>query len=373
MVNHYVPELPSSPKDNANIDSIVEAVDITRNLRSAQTFVLSKLVRQNRHINLYWTTGDGLPDFNNTNSEALSYFLLWNAREKNKEEFDKGFEFVQTRMMHKSGYLMWKLDANDNASLDGSNIASDADLRTLKALYIASEQWKDERYTDMIDRLATGLEKVAVTSDNYLSPYGGMSGDTAWTAREVWLSYTDFTVLKRLSTREPWKSVYTNMKQAFLDAQLDNGLYNPELTESRDEGNGLDLGEYSINSMWMMVRAAESDDAELQASARKSLDFYKKKFSTDNAVYSSYTSSGEPSFVESAWAYALVARAAIALEDAEFSKDMINKLISFQVMDNNSVYFGAIPEGADKRVGQFTMQEAILTMQDFVEKAYKMR
>ena len=47
--------------------------------------------------------------------------------------------------------------------------------------------------------------------------------------------------------------------------------------------------------------------------------------------------------------------------------------LSFQVMDNNSVYFGAIPEGADKRVGQFTMQEAILTMQDFVEKAYKMR
>jgi len=43
---------------------------------------------------------------------------------------------------------------------------------------------------------------VGVTKEGYLAPYGGVSGENAtWTANEVWLSYSDFTVFRALAER----------------------------------------------------------------------------------------------------------------------------------------------------------------------------
>jgi endo-1,4-beta-D-glucanase Y len=271
----------------------------------------------------------------------------------------------------KVGYMMWRLTSNDSVIGDGSNIASDADLRTIKALLIAERQWRDSKYTEMIDQLASGIKKVAITKDNYLAPYGGVSGQTAtWTANEVWLSYTDFTVLNELSNRfgPPWTIVYVNMKKASLKAQLVNGLYNSMLTESRQYGNGIDAGGYSINSMWMMVRNAESSDKELMQAANKSLQFYKNKYQVDGELYATYGSNGDAlSPADTPWVYALVGRAAIALDDKEFSDQMIKKLIEKQINNSSSQFFGAFPEDYKNktRVGQFTMQESILTMQAY--------
>jgi endo-1,4-beta-D-glucanase Y len=348
---------------------------IQPNLQAAESFLQGNLVKSNGHIDLYMTTSQNqtLQD-NNTNSEAISYYLLWTAQANDKKDFDKALSFVQLHMAQpKFGYLMWKLQANDTVVNDGSNIASDADLRAIKALLIAEKQWNDPTYTAMINQLAAGLERVAVTSDGYLAPYGGASGDTStWSAKEVYLSYSDFTVFQELAKirGESWTSIYDKMKAASLKAQLANGLYNSMLTESRQYGNGIDGGAYSINSMWMMVRNAESGDPDLMQSASKSLQFYKDKFTVDAALYASYSSNGDAlSPSETPWAYALVGRAAIALNDKPFSQAMIQKLLSLQVLDSTLPIFGAFPEyyGQQVRVGQFTMQESILTMQDYMK------
>jgi hypothetical protein len=70
------------------------------------------------------------------------------------------------------------------------------------------------------------------------------------------------------------------------------------------------------------------------------------------------------------WVYALVGRAAVALGDEEASKKFVDKLITFQVSDEKSKLYGALPEGKGEvsRVGQFTMQESILTLQAYVQK-----
>ena len=143
------------------------------------------------------------------------------------------------------------------------------------------------------------------------------------------------------------------------------------MTKDRIYGNSIDAGGYSINSMWMMVRNAESKDADLMKSARRSLQFYKDKFMTDTELYAQYDSNGDSlSPQDNPWVYALVGRAAIALDDKGFSQLMIQKLIEHQVSDNQSILFGSFPEGYgnETKVGQFTMQESILTLQDFNEK-----
>src|SRR3989344_920023 len=345
-----------------------------KQLETAEVFVAKKLLQRNGHIRLtyiLYNNGTSTYDYN-TNSEAISYYLLWNAIGKNKEEFDNALVFLETYMIHPDhNYMMWRLNASEMPQDDGSNIASDADLRAIKALLIAEKHWGDLRYSQLIDRLSLGVEKVAITKDGLLAPYGGSSGkDSIWTAQEVWLSYSDFTVFESLAKRrgEPWTTMNENMKKLILKSQLYNGLYNSQLTEEKKFGNGIDAGGYGINSMWIMIRNAESQDPELRASAQKSLDFYKLKFSQDGELYALYSSNGDAlSPSDAPWVYALVGRAAVRMEDEEFSKQIIDKLLNSQVNDENSQLFGAFPE-PDKdltKVSQFTMQESILTLQDF--------
>ncbi|HLP79477.1 MAG TPA: hypothetical protein VK158_02500, partial [Acidobacteriota bacterium] len=161
------------------------------------------------------------------------------------------------------------------------------------------------------------------------------------------------------------------MKDAVLGAQIQNGLYNSMLTQSRHYGNGIDAGGYSINSLWIMVRNAESGDLQLMESANKSLQFYRNKMVIDSELYAQYDSTGNPlSPTDTPWVYALVARAAIALNDREFSDLMIEKLLEHQNLDSQSWLYGSFPEGyaQDTRVGQFTMQESILSLQDYIAR-----
>jgi len=351
-------------------------------LDSAIEFFKNNMIRNKGHVDLYIAmdqdsnqsnNSSAIASDNRTNSEALSYLLLWSAKAQDKQTFDEALDFVKTKMQQPNfGYLMWRLEENDAVSGDGSNDASDADLRAIKALLIAEKQWHDKNYTDMIDRISGGLLKVGITDDKYLAPYGGASGtNSTWRAQEVYLSYADFGVLKELSARygEPWITVYDNMKNATLNAQIANGLYNSQLTVDRAYGNGIDAGGYSINSLWMMVKNAESNDTELMASANKSLAFYKSKFVIDAELYAKYGSDGDAlSPSDSIWVYALVGRAAIALNDKDFADEMILKLIEKQVDDKTSKFYGAFPEGyqGGNHIGQFTMQESILTLQDYI-------
>lgn len=355
-------------------ESIFLDNDVGFNLHAAQDFLESRLVRENKHIDLYYTVipGQEFSGKEQTNSEAMSYYLLWAAQEKKKGDFDLALDFIEQKMMHPEfGYMQWRLEDDDTVKGDGANIASDADLRAIKALLIAEEQWGDDRYTQLIGRLAKGLERLAITNDRMLAPYGGVSGsNSSWIANEVWISYADFTVFRELGERSSiWRNIYSNMKKAALGAQIHNGLYNSELTAQRKYGNGLDEGAYSINSLWIMVRNAESNDKELVESARKSLAFYRQKYGQDGVLYQSYDSSGNPKRKEEApWVYALVGRAALHLGDGEFSKDMVDELLKYQELGDMEL-FGAIIEGDGqyRRVGQFTMQESILTMQDYLK------
>jgi len=410
MLDKVIPNSLGSVEANVAADMIVQnstlntSSDVQSHLDAAVSFFKNDFVKSSGHIDLYipmiersnpdtqpnvdantnvanpsnissnLSLPEGLYD-NRTNSEAISYYLLWAANANDSQDFNTELQFLKSKMMQPNfGYIMWRLESNDTVKGDGSNDASDADLRVIKALMIAQDNWPYATYSDVIDNISSGLEKVAVTDDKYLAPYGGASGQTStWKANEVYLSYTDFTVLKELSLRygDPWRSVYANMKAATLKAQIANGLYNSQLTIDRVYGNGIDGGGYGINSLWMMVRNAESNDPELMASANKSLQFYKSKFIVDGELYGMYGSNGDAlSPTDTPWAYALAGRAAIELNDPDFAKQMIAKLLEHQVNDNASLYYGAFPEDykSSKRIGQFTMQESILTMQDYLKK-----
>jgi endo-1,4-beta-D-glucanase Y len=374
LAQGIIEHAPPAERDTTMNDTPQE-VRLTPTLEVAQSF-FEKNLQKEGHIDLYYVINATQSfDYQNyTNSEAVSYYLLWTANAGQKEAFDMELDFIEKNMLHKKGYLMWRLSPDDKPINDGTNIATDADLRAIHALLIAEKQWGDERYTQLINTLAGGIEHIAITRDGMLAPYGGYSGETPWRTNEVWLSYNDFITVDALAKRrgEPWKTLYVQMKNVTLRAQIANGLYNSMLTDRRQYGNGIDDGGYGINSLWMMVRNAESEDPELMASARKSLEFYKKRFvAEDSTIYTSYSSSGDPlTSYDSPWVYALVGRAAVALGDEEASRDFINKLSTFQVTDEQSPLYGSFPEGIGEvpRVGQFTMQESILTLQDYIRK-----
>lgn len=340
-------------------------------LNAAEEFVYNQLSEDDRHIKLnylYLNESYDIDFPNRTNSEAMSYYLLWNSKARNKEEFDKALDYVIENMLNDEyNYLMWRIEANRSIVGDGSNIASDADLRVIKALYLAESTWGDERYSEIIDTLEEGLEDMAVF-DGYFLPYAGIRNGEIWRADEVWISYSNFEVFRDLSFEygEPWKKVYFNMKQAVLDSQLEIGLFNPVL-KNGEFSNSLEEG-YSINSLWIMVRAAESNDRDLIKAAEKSLEFYKTKYIENERLTTAYTFEGNEIGGESPWVYALVGRAAINLGERDFSQAMIDELFEIQIKDPESELFGAFPEGNPEYISQFTMQEIILTLSDYVEK-----
>jgi mannose/cellobiose epimerase-like protein (N-acyl-D-glucosamine 2-epimerase family) len=298
---------------------------------------------------------------------------MWTAEERNKENFDNALNFIEEKMLHpQEGYIMWRLEHDDTIVTDGANLASDADLRAISALIIAEQQWGDEKYSNRIDLLAQTLERMTITQNKLFAPYAGVSGNEIWKTEEVWLSYTDFSVFRELANRrgQPWLSVYNNMKKEVLRSQIHNGLYNAGIDKEGKIIN-LDVDQYSVNSLWVMVRSAESGDVDLRKSADKALLFYKNSYQRDGIIYTGYRSDGSPaSDQDSPWVYALVGRAAVALGDEDFAADIMKELGKKQIKDQTSEYYGAFPESAEggKRVGQFTMQESIITIQDFEKR-----
>ncbi|MDO8508206.1 MAG: glycosyl hydrolase family 8 [Nanoarchaeota archaeon] len=368
---------PSALEKEENSLAIINDTNISiPDFEALKYFINNKLMKENGHLDLSYPITGNQEGENNTNSEAVSYYLLWNAKDRNKHAFDFELDYIEKHMLYpKHKYLMWRLNYVENAVDDGTNMASDADLRAIKALLIAEEQWGDKRYTTRINNLAKGLEEIAVTSDKMLAPYGGVIDGNVWKTEEVWLSYTDFEVFRDLAYRrgEPWRGVYKNMKEAVLSAQLPSGLYVTKLDAKRNYHN-LDGDEYGINSLWVLVRSAESKDRELQDSARKGLEIYKKSYAQNGMLYNSYDEVGNPiNKGDSAWIYALVGRAAIALNEKEFADEMMIKLREKQILDERSDIYGGFIEINDKGefVSQFTLQEAILTVQDYKESLGK--
>ena len=353
--------------DNAPLPA---TYNLTQRKEAAISYVEEHLTQPNGHINTYEPLREQtIQGANDTNSEAISYSLQIAAQANNQEIFDRQLDYLENYLQHPRGFLMWRVEEDYQARGEGRNNAHDADLRVIRALYIAHDRWGEERYLRLIDEIATGLELVAITPDNRLAAYGGMSGDTPWMADESYLAYSDFQALERLANTRggAWVEVEENMRQITLDAQLENGLYNSEYWPTSGYGTGIDGGVYSINSLWIMVRFAESNDEELMQSAREGLEFYREQYAQERLIYAAYTSSGEPAVdYEAIWAYALVARAAHALGDDSFGEVMITRMLEYQDTNQQSESYGAFIEGdaGDERAGQFTIQESILTLQE---------
>jgi endo-1,4-beta-D-glucanase Y len=375
-----IPRAPLPPADvDLGTDSgpVPTRINPADTLDSAISYLDTNLRRSNGHIDQYkkFYERQNITQHNHTNSEAVSYYLQIMAQQGNKSAFDSQLDYMMEKMIHPTGgYLMWRLDDNDAADPEGENNAPDADLRAIHALYVAKDRWGDQKYDEAIDRLAQGLERIAI-KDGVLVAYGGMSGPNPWLADESYLAYSDFQVFERLANTRggPWVDVSKNMRNITLEAQIWNGLYNSvyflDASQHGDSryGTHIDGGVYSINSLWIMVRFAESNDKRLMESAQKSLDFYKERYRQDGRIYTAYDSKGEPTTNgESPWAYALVARAAAALGDDSFANIMERHMRDFQDLTVGSPHYGAFIEGAlgDERVGQFTMQESILALQE---------
>jgi hypothetical protein len=371
----FITKLVKEPKivQRMDYDFDDSEIDAVKSLEAAKNFVNNELREENGHINLYVNFTDSYKEeYGFTNSEAVSYYLLWNVQDLNKVDFDEELDFIEENMVHpEAGFLMWKLDSNDEVIDDGANVATDADLRMLRALFLAREVWGDERYDRLISEFSGDIEGVAITGDNHFAPYGGFRDGEIWKTEEVWLSYSDFNAFAFLSEErgELWRDVYYTTKDSTLKAQDENGLYFTQLEENRVFSSRLDNDRYSINTLWIMATNAESNDDELRDSAKTALQFYKDKYEEDGMIFSDYNKDGSAgSGGDSPWVYALVGRVAVMLEDEEFSDFMISELIKKQDLDEGSPSYGAFLEGGegDKRAGQFTIQESIITLQQYV-------
>ena len=308
-----------------------------------------------------------------TSSEAMSYYLLWTARSGDREAFDRALAYVEDVMVHPEfGYVQWRVGSDGLIREGGENFASDADVRVIRALLIAERRWGDSRYTRAIDERAVALEEYAINDWGMLAPYGGVFGGERFTSQETWISYADFQIFAILAERrgEPWESVLRNMRVVALSAQTEQSFFNSVLLPDGTYSNYLDGDVFSINTLWIMERSAQSDDRSLNRAARRSLDFYAIRFEQDTELFGRYSEQGDSldARAQSPWVYAIVGRAAMHLDDLALANEMIRALMEMQDVDPQSPLYGSFPEGRGERVRaeQFALHESILTFQEYL-------
>ena len=343
---------------------IVEQAELDASLNAARSYMHEALIREDGHVYLVVSPNRTSPvNDRATNSEAVSYALLWSALLADKDTFDTTLDYIEEQMIHPTfGYLMWRLNEESQAVGDGEHIATDADLRSIRALFIAREHWPDERYERLIDDLADGIERVAITPHGTMAPYAYISDGIAYTSEETWLSYADFEAYDLLAHRrgEPWESVKQNMKRHSLEAQLPSGFFYTAVTREGQYSNKLDNGSFSVNMFWLIERSAQSNDPELRRAAQEALDVLETRYLQDTELYAHYDRLGNAISprADAPWVYPLIGRAAIALDNLALANDMVREIIAAQA-DNGGIYEGG---AYSPRVTQFTHQESIITL-----------
>src|SRR3989338_4105220 len=70
---------------------------VLQRLTLAQEFVNTKLTEPTGHVKLYYLANKSsvYEKQNSTNSEAMSYYLLWTAQAKDKNAFDRALNYIE--------------------------------------------------------------------------------------------------------------------------------------------------------------------------------------------------------------------------------------------------------------------------------------
>jgi endo-1,4-beta-D-glucanase Y len=299
-------------------------------------------------------------------SENTGLMMWYSLLKKDRDIFDSQYKIVVNYLLE-PGYnvLYWKLNKNMTpyaSTVWGSySMAPDADLRIIRALFLAYDLWGDQKYKSLAIQLGNGI-KNAVASDGTLRYWFSWTDGWNGRAEEVFIAYLDWIAIKRLAEHDDdWTSTMeTNLKIA-LNSQTNEGLfyqvYSPQTGYTGINGTISEL----IHMSWIAYRLSEIGEKE---NSQRFLNFVKAQYEQYGKIFGMYDLKTAKNVVD--WdnlaAYAIIARLANNLDDRNFALRLLReKVLPNYISDPTSPLHGSFAYHEDD-ANAFNNLEIMVTL-----------
>ncbi|MYL36324.1 glycosyl hydrolase family 8 [Halobacillus litoralis] len=270
-------------------------------------------------------------------SESMGFLLLYAVEAGKESLFEEQYQLLVDYFMDEEGLIYWKIDSSGSPGVPVNALVDD--LRIVKALYAAGDQWNKTKYTDTAEQAGSYISR-SLTYQSTLVDYSDQS--SGGTAHSLTLSYIDvegIDLLRQQGHIDP--DVYDTTIDVLEEAEPKNVFYPKAYSVEKDSFSY----DEEINMIDQMITA--NNRAQLGLPSNALISFIKEEMEQNGVLYGRYNPSDFEPVVkyESPAVYGFLIMYAIQLEDKELALKAYDRMTAFR--SNHMSYRGgySIHEG----------------------------
>lgn len=314
------------------------------------TVVINDLVERGSIDTNYFFINNKIKTDNRVLSETQGLIMEYAVYIRNKELFEKSFQYLKLNMTLKNGLFSWEYNNKDEKKSNSS--ATIDDLRVLKSLVYANSLWGE--YEADIRQLEKGIRNLE--KKGYLTDFLDRSG----VSKEVSTHYVDIVAISMLAQmNKRYEEVLKKSIELLRESRIKTENNLPLYYEIYNVKNKSFEKIKEINMLTYLIVIENRKAAGLNI--EEDLKFLKVIFQRDGGLYSKYDLLGNPtSKIKSTAIYAYLKKIFLKEKDSDFIKKIDQEI---KVLLNGNML--PISQGEGKL---YSFDLLILLLSDFEEK-----
>lgn len=282
-------------------------------------------------------------------SESMGLIMRYYARSGQKKLFDEAWKRTENNLDMERGFS-YRYSSKQNKRYT-VNAAID-DLRIIRALYEAANQFEHEPYREVADELGKRLIHYNVSENQLYDFYDAqfeMNNDF------ITLCYIDLRTLKLMTVKTDNSELIENMLHIAQNGYLSDEFPFYETRYLYDQARYQSEDINTIESLLTILSLVEV--GKHQAS---SIEFIKTQVE-QGTLYGKYSRDGQPlTTIQSTAIYAITAMIGSELDDQQLYRDSIEKMEQFQILQPENELFGAYGDAESLQAYSFDNLQALL-------------
>ena len=284
-------------------------------------------------------------------------YLEYLLETSNQEEFKQAVRFIQENLLTEEGLVAFGGFINEgDQDIEHINKSSLQDnFEFYKLLTKAHLAWDDFYYNDLAEKIADKIFTYHM-GDKRLYPYYDKEGEDE--LLDLPLYYLDLKVLASLSEHEAlWKEIYQTNKGVLESAYINNNFPLYYSYYDYDEKQYIKNEKIDTLDSLLVVKQLVYNNLH----KKETIQWLKNQLKT-GGIYEQYNSKTGlvTSHTEKIAIYAVTAQIGKMIGDIELYTLAMEKMLSFQVKDAESEFYGAFMTKDTDEIDCYTNVQALL-------------
>ena len=300
-------------EENLNIIKVeVPRYTTDKGIFFENTSIVNDLVENGSIDTNYFLANSETETDNRVLSETQGLIMEYAVYTRNKDLFEKSYQYLKQNMMLKNGLFSWEYNSKDKKKSNSS--ATIDDLRIMKALVYANSLWGE--YETDIRQLEKGIRNIE--KKGYLTDFLDRSG----ISKEVSTHYIDITSIGMLAQmNKRYEEVLGNSIKLLRKSRIKTENNLPLYYEMYNVKNKKFEKIKEINTLTYLIIIENRKNAGLNI--QEDLKFLKTIFQRDGGLYSRYDLLGNPaSKVKSTAIYSYLKIIFLKEKDRDFVEEI---------------------------------------------------